>query len=83
MKLVFRFGRYKLNTFTNLKLKVKNFVSFSVSYIFAIIIIIIIIIIIYDQENLKRNFKNLRPGGGEDQKTTVNCKSGNRKVERK
>ena len=46
MKLVFRFGRYKLNTFTNPKLKVKNFLSFSVSYIFAIIIIIIIIIII-------------------------------------
>ena len=45
MKLVFRFGRYKLNTFTNPKLKVKNFLSFSVSYIFAIIIIIIIIII--------------------------------------
>ena len=31
---------------TNPKLKVKNFLSFSVSYIFAIIIIIIIIIII-------------------------------------
>ena len=46
MKLVFRFGRYKLNTSTNPKLKVKNFLSFSVSYIFAIIIIIIIIIII-------------------------------------
>ena len=46
MKLVFRFGRYKLNTFTNPKLKVKNFLSFSVSYIFAIIIIIIIIIAI-------------------------------------
>ena len=45
MKLVFRFGRYKLNTFTNPKLKVKNFLSFSVSYIFTIIIIIIIIII--------------------------------------
>ena len=45
MKLVFRFGRYKLNTSTNPKLKVKNFLSFSVSYIFAIIIIIIIIII--------------------------------------
>ena len=43
MKLVFRFGRYKLNTFTNPKLKVKNFLSFSVSYIFTIIIIIIII----------------------------------------
>ena len=39
--------RYKLNTFTNLQnLKVKNSLSFSVSYIFAIIMIIIIIIII-------------------------------------
>ena len=46
MKLVFRFGRYKLNTFTNPKLKVKNFLSFSISYIFTIIIIIIIIAIV-------------------------------------
>ena len=34
-------------------------------------------------QDRKKKLKNLRPGGGEDQKTTVNPVSGNRKVERK
>ena len=34
-------------------------------------------------QDQQEKFNNLRPGGGEDQKTTVDRESGNRKVERK
>ena len=44
-KTSFQIRPVQIKYVTNPKLKVKNFLSFSVSYIFAIIIIIIIIII--------------------------------------
>ena len=45
-KTSFQIRPVQIKYVTNPKLKVKNFLSFSVSYIFAIIIIIIIIIMI-------------------------------------
>ena len=45
-KTSFQIRPVQIKYVTNPKLKVKNFLSFSVSYIFAIIIIIIIIMII-------------------------------------
>ena len=45
-KTSFQIRPVQIKYVTNPKLKVKNFLSFSVSYIFAIIIIIIIMIII-------------------------------------